>query len=169
MDTFNEEEARSIREAQELLEKASLKSDLAFIKCQLAFLPQAITRLETSGLTLIESVSIVNEVMEKIDKLPEPKGRIFKEKMTAVLKKNSVFKTLQDVAKVQGGNMGSMPSEWTPSDIAELKYCPITSVDVERSFSVFKHVFTDRKHNFTEQNLEKTIVSNCFYARKRAQ
>ena len=44
-----------------------------------------------------------------------------------------------------------------------LKYAPITSVEVERSFSIYKHMFTDRRHNFLIENFEKHLVVNCFY------
>ena len=73
---------------------------------------------------------------------------------------------MQEVAKVQGG-MGKMPSGWTVNDVTELKFCPLMSVDVQRSFRVFTHIFSDSRHSFKAENLEKTIVSNCFYARKQ--
>ena len=147
------------------MEKESIMSDLAFIKCYFSFLPGAITRLEEAGLSLVDSLAIVNEVREKFNSVPLPRGKIFKEKLDQVLKKNSLFKTFEDVAKILAGKANCVPSGWTPEEIAELKFCPVTSVDVERSFSVYKHMFNSRRHSFTEENLEKIIVSNCFYAR----
>merc|ERR1712062_112029 len=35
-------------------------------------------------------------------------------------------------------------------------------VDVERSFSVYKNILTDHRHQLTEENLSKMIVCNCF-------
>ena len=40
------------------------------------------------------------------------------------------------------------------------KYAPLTSVDMERSFSSLKYVLSDRRHNFKETNLEKYIIVN---------
>ena len=51
------------------------------------------------------------------------------------------------------------------SEQTDLKYCQVTSVEVERSFSVYKHIFRDRRHSFKDENLEKVVVSNCFYGR----
>ena len=51
--------------------------------------------------------------MEKINQVPGPKGRSLKDKMTAVLQKNSNYRMLQDVVKVQAGDDSSMPSGWT--------------------------------------------------------
>jgi hypothetical protein len=43
-------------------------------------------------------------------------------------------------------------------DCTVFKYCPITSCDVERSFSVLKNVLTERRTNFTVENLENYLV-----------
>lgn len=165
---FDDDDARSIRESKDLMEKESLRTDLAYIKCHLSFLPPSIKMLEESGLSLVDSTAIVSKVKEKIEDLPGAKGKLFKDKMDQVLKKNSNFKIFQDVAKVQAGESDSAcPSGWTPDDISELKFCPITSVDVERSFSIYKHIFNSRRHKLTEENLEKIVVANCFYAREQ--
>lgn len=51
------------------------------------------------------------------------------------------------------------------ADIANLKFAPTANVDVERSFSVYKNVLTDRRQRLTEENLNKIMVTNCFYNR----
>jgi hypothetical protein len=38
------------------------------------------------------------------------------------------------------------------------KYAPITSVDIEGSFSFFKNMLTDKRHNFTEDKLEMHMI-----------
>ena len=167
VDNFNEEEARSIKETQELMRKESVRDDLAFIKCHLSFLPVAITRLEQAGLSLCDSLALLEDVKAKINSIPSNKGKIFKDKMEQVLKKNSNLEILQDVAKIQSGMPGPKASGWAPDEVAELKYCPLTSVDVERSFSVYKHIFSDRRHKFKEENLEKIVITNCYYSREQ--
>jgi len=82
-----------------------------------------------------------------------------------VLKKNMGLEVLQQVDKILQGRSADLPEGLEPSEIAVLKYCPITSVDVERSFSQFKNVFTERRHGFTEENLAKHVICNCFYGR----
>ena len=149
------------------MHKESLLSNLAFIKCHLAFLPGAIKRLEESGLVLAEAISVLDKVKEKINKLPGDKGKVFKDKMDQVLRKNSNLKILQEVARVQSGEACPKPASWSPAEIGELVYCPITSVYVEHTFSMFKHIFNNCRHFFPEENLQKTVVCNCFYARKQ--
>jgi hypothetical protein len=38
------------------------------------------------------------------------------------------------------------------------KYAPITSVDIEGSFSVFKNMLTDKQHSFTEDKFEMHMI-----------
>jgi hypothetical protein len=46
--------------------------------------------------------------------------------------------------------------------IGKLKYAPITTVDVERSFSAYKNILSDRRHNFTMANIEQHLIISCF-------
>lgn len=46
--------------------------------------------------------------------------------------------------------------------ISNLKNAPITSVDVERSFSVYKNILTDKRQSFLLANLEKHLIINCY-------
>ena len=124
---FNEDDAKSIKEENDLMKKDSLRNDLAFIKCHLAFLPHSTKMMEEPGLTMVESFAILDKVKEKIQDIPLTKGKV--------------------------------------SEQTDLKYCQVTSVEVERSFSVYKHIFRDRRHSFKDENLEKVVVSNCFYGR----
>ncbi|KAJ4428856.1 hypothetical protein ANN_25849 [Periplaneta americana] len=43
----------------------------------------------------------------------------------------------------------------------EVKYAPLTSCDVERSFSQYKSLFRDNGHAFMMENLEMTFVVHC--------
>ncbi len=166
VNSFNPEDAGSIKEAQQLLKKDSLGADLSYIASNLGFLAGAITQLEEAGLPLTHSLAILDNAKERLAVLPGAKGKVLKEKFEKVLKKNPSLETLHTVAKILEGKDSSLPDRMGPADVAELKYCPVTSVDVERSFSMFKNVFSDRRHNFKEENLSKVMVTNSFYAHK---
>ncbi len=150
---FSEDEAKSMKEAKGLVEKESVKSDLAFIKCHLSFLPEAITHLEESGLAITDSLAILDSIKEKINSIPATK-----DKMEQVLRNNRNLEILQNVAKVQSGVADSMAVGWSPDEVAELKFCPVTSVNVERCFSTYKHILSDCRHSILEENLEKIVV-----------
>lgn len=166
IDSFNLEEARSIEEAQEPCDKDSIKADLSFIKAHLSFLPNSIQHLEIAGLTLAEALAVVEDADQRIGLIPGPKGAFFKAKMNSVLKKNSALKLMQQVNDVlQGDENSTVPQNMSPEDLTNLKYCPLSSVDVERSFSIFKLLFSNRRHSFSEENLRQSLIVNCFYSR----
>jgi hypothetical protein len=51
--------------------------------------------------------------------------------------------------------------EMEVSLVPQFKYAPVTSVDVERSFSQFKNLFSDRRRSFSVQNIEKHLIIAC--------
>ncbi len=44
--------------------------------------------------------------------------------------------------------------------IMQIKFAPLVSVDAKRSFSIYKSILTDRRHNLTEENIEHFNVIN---------
>lgn len=149
------------------MSKPSLQADLTFIKVHLSFLPKAITSLEESGISLSRSLQIITDSNEKMSRVPGPKGEILKGRMEEVLTKNSGLTVLSKIGEVMDGTGAALPAGFDAADAANLAFCPIVSVDVERTFSVFKHIFADRRQSFSEENLEKSVVVNCFFSRKR--
>ena len=47
-----------------------------------------------------------------------------------------------------------------PAMIAAMKFAPMTSADVERSFSTYKHVLTEKRTSFTPEHLKKYMICN---------
>ena len=45
--------------------------------------------------------------------------------------------------------------------VTSFKFAPVTSVSVERLFSVFKMILSDKRHNLYVENLEKILVIYC--------
>ncbi len=52
-----------------------------------------------------------------------------------------------------------------PASVAALKFCPVASVDVEHSFSQFKHVFSDYSQCFLQENLAPVVIASSFMLR----
>ena len=86
--------------------------------------------------------------------------------MRSVIEKISAPKPHDDISKVLIGEGVQLPVGYMANEAGSLKFCPIASADVECSFSIFKNVFSDRRQSFTEENLAKIIISNCYYSRK---
>ena len=66
-------------------------------------------------------------------------GKFFLDNVEKVLNKNSGFDTLYKIADVLSRSKFSLNEEERKTgDICCFKYLPLSSVDVERSFSMFK-------------------------------
>jgi hypothetical protein len=101
---------------------------------EMEFIVQSITKLETEGLRMSEQLEILNVVKSKL------KGEALT-KLKQSLLKNPDLKSFTDEKNNYDHKLQS-------------KYAPLISVDVERSFSVYKSILTDRRQNSTETTIE---------------
>jgi len=54
--------------------------------------------------------------------------------------------------------MDGLPEDLTGNDLTFYKYAPVTSTDVERSFSRYKTIQADNRRSFDVENIKKTLV-----------
>jgi uncharacterized linocin/CFP29 family protein len=128
-------------------------------KVKFDILPSAITRLESQGLTLEQSLNILGEVKTKIANAIGPIGKTIQNKLDNVVTKNAGLAKIVDIAKVLTG--GEADLDMQPGQMASMKFAPLTSCDVERSFSVYKNILADNRMRFKPENLEKYLICNC--------
>lgn len=161
---LNPEDALSIKNAQSLVENSNIEANLVYIKANFGFLSRDITRLETSGMLLTESIGIIQQVKEKIQKAPGTLGKTIINKLENVLKKNMGFETFLKIEAILNGEQTStegLPEDLTSQDMVYFKYAPITSVDVERSFSAYKNILSDRRRRLKFENIRKMLIVQC--------
>jgi hypothetical protein len=56
--------------------------------------------------------------------------------------------------------MGDLEQDLTVEDVANFAFAPITSCEVERSFSKYKHL-AEGRYAFTNENLSITFITHC--------
>lgn len=162
---LDSDNAISIAKAKDIMQNNELKINLAYILANFCFLVEVIKKLETSNLTLVESLEIVENAANTLSEVQGESGVIIKNKLNDVLAKNvglQNIKTIRNILLNTNENNGSMDIEFAPSDISNMKYAPLTSVDVERSFSRYKSILRPNRRTFKFENLQMYIVSNCF-------
>lgn len=64
-------------------------------------------------------------------------------------KKNERYKTIKSCFEVMSDKKG-VTLDITPTLLNYFKYARITNVDIEHSFSLNKHILSNRKFNFNE-------------------
>jgi len=84
--------------------------------------------------------------------------------MKTVLENNTGFKSACTVSEMLNGEEVSkleLPEYLNIDDVAYLKFSPITSVDLERSFSSYKTLLTDNRRSFILENLKQSLIVQC--------
>jgi len=142
-----------------------LQNNLAFISTNFGFLVDTISKLETSKMPLTESLEIVDNAIKQLERVPGEIGVLTNSKLKNVLEKNTGFNivmSIRDILLNKTPNNNYSEIEYTPKEIMCMKYAPVTSVDVERSFSRYKAMLRPNRRHFTFENFKLYVVSNCF-------
>jgi len=133
------DKSESIKNAKKLFKNSGLKKKLIELN-EYRFLTKALIDIQTDGLKLTEQFNILNEVADRLS------GTAL-DKFNKSLSKNPDLKEIQNID--------------TPfQSLLELKYAPLVSVSVERSFSMYKSLLRDNRMSFTEENIEKMLIVN---------
>lgn len=164
---FNEldpkDDAKCVRKAKAAICQANIKNDLTFIKSHFACLPVAITKLEEKGTLLSEAIEKFKSVRTNLAAIPRRKE--FQAKFDSVHGKNSGLQTLEKIARIIDGDNLAETDDYikalSPADLSAFKYAPITSCDVERSFSAYNRVLEDCRRAFVFENLKKHVIIHC--------
>jgi len=161
---LNPDDAVSIEKSISIMAEPNLGPNLTFIQSNFRCLPVNITKLESSGLTLFESINVVNNTRETLKMANGKVGKEIYDKFQNVIEKNAGFKTLVQISKIHSGEVDTMEGieqDLKVEDLAFFKYAPITSVDVERSFSRYKNLLSVNRRSYKFDQIKKTIVSQC--------
>ncbi|KAL4113960.1 hypothetical protein QTP88_017506 [Uroleucon formosanum] len=138
---FDPIDAISIKKTQNLVNQRSMEPNLIFIDSNYGFLPTKIKQLETQGVKLSKTIKEITQTKKKIEEVSSEVGVAIQKKLRCVLEKNRGFETMMKISMILTGDSESMdglPEELTGDDLKFYKYAPMTSTDVERSFSRYK-------------------------------
>ncbi|KAL4142915.1 hypothetical protein QTP88_005305 [Uroleucon formosanum] len=157
-------DAVSIKKAQNLVNQRSMEPNLIFIDSNYGFLPTKIKQLETQGVKLSKTIKEITQTKKKIEEVSSEVGVAIQKKLRYVLEKNRGFETMMKISMILTGDSESMdglPEELTGDDLKFYKYAPMTSTDVERSFSRYKNLLSNNRRSFEIENLMKILVVQC--------
>lgn len=154
---LNPEDAQSIEEAQEVLRSKNIRGDLAFIKSNLACISSTILKLEAKGTPLKSSVELVEKLYNSLGCL---KKKDFSQKLRKVMDKNVGYQQLRKVNSVleNGETVDESIQHFRVSELADFKFAPLVSCDVERIFSEYKSILSSNRRSFLFENLMHHII-----------
>lgn len=163
---FDEDESVAIGEAKQLLKLKTIKNDLAYISSNFKKIATTIENLEKKNVALTSNLELILSFRLELKSCPGKIGEEINRKFEAVLKKKPGYSILQRIKnkllgieeKEEENEDFEILNALSPSDISKFKYAPITSCDVERSFSQYKALFRENRQSFTFDHLKKTFI-----------
>jgi hypothetical protein len=157
--TFNSEDSIFIDEIQHLIEDKSLLTDITIIYSNFNYLPIAINKLLSSNLSIHETIEVINSIETQLMSSTNPLIKEILIKFKSVFDNNKGFQRMKNIAKVLNGEMGAnLDIDLSPFEISLYKYCCLTNADIERSFSIYRNILSDRRLSFDDKNLSKYFV-----------
>lgn len=127
----------------EIIESDTFEREITLVK-EHSFLTNAITTLENGNLSTIDQISKLKYVLEKINNQKK-----YSDRLGNILLKNPDLNYFMNFNEMKITEQEKCFS-----------YVPLTSVDVERSFSKFKHIFSDQRRSMKIENLEMYLTLN---------
>ena len=164
VNSFDPDDSAAIKQCQQILLKPEIAGQLAYITSHYLQIKYSITKLEENGLPLTESLKVIEDLDDNLP-IGGDVAKEVKQKLKAVLSKNEGYKTLSTISKILAGNEATFVSDieqkLSPVEVANFKFAPVTTCDVERSFSVYNTFLADNRRSFNFENLKKVFVIRC--------
>lgn len=164
VNSFDPEESEAISAAQQLMRLSNIKRELAFIKTNYSCFSTALTSIQAQGVSLSAAIEKFLAVGAQLDGTQHAAVR---QKFDTIIRKNKGLAILRKISAILQGidTDDTEPSDFinnlSPSELSAYAYAPVTSCDVERTFSSFKYIFSDRRRSFTLENLKQHLVIYC--------
>lgn len=151
---LNSSDAITIRNAKNILEKENLQNDLNYIKENYYIIQLSIKELQKHNLSLADSLLAFDQVRAVIDKC---NSENIKNKIEQVMERNPDLDIIREYSE-------EIEKNETNYQTLFHKYAPLTSSDVERSFSMYKWILDVKRNRLILENIEKLMVIyfNCY-------
>lgn len=114
------------------------------------------------GETWTKNITTVLEAKHKLEEASGEVAKLILEKCNRVFSKNNGWVELQKIYSIHNGTEVNINVEqYELNDLVHIKFAPITSVEVESSFSLYKNIIlAPNRMSFNESNLIKYMVAN---------
>lgn len=159
---FNETECVAISKAKRLMEASTIQAHLACIASNFSSLPEGIVRLEDTHLPIAQQLELIEKLKNDLSNDGSAICSRVKSKFEIVLAKNPGYKRIKKISQIIQRTLEEI-DDLSPQQMASFKFAPLASVDVERSFSIYKQYYRDNRHNFTFENLKMHLIITSNY------
>jgi hypothetical protein len=148
-------DAASIVECKNILQKPKLTEELLYIETHFKFLPDTIKYFENQNLPLSEAITKLNSTLTNLKSIDDHFGAQLTTKITSIFSKNPDFQIWQQfVSQDLQNNVGPQYKQF----VQYFNHPPLSSVDVERTFSLFRDLLTPKRTKLGPENLKTLLL-----------
>jgi hypothetical protein len=163
LNQLEETEADSIVRAKDAASSSEATGQIVLITTNYGALCDSIKALEKRGLDIRTAMNIYDGTVNAVTSVQGAKARGIAQKALDVTSKNEGLAQMHEAARVifDGEALDARDSKlmrYTPEELACLKFSPLTSCDVERSFSMLQDVYRDNRACFTTGHSSKHML-----------
>lgn len=145
---LNSSESIAIQNAKNILERDNLRNQLLYIENHYTIILFSLKELQKQNLTLSDSFLAFDQVRAALNDCNSDRIKV---KIEKVLDRNPDIDILREHEEKLSNNVLN-------DEILSFKFAPLTSTDVERSFSTYKWVLDVKRNRLKIENLEKIMV-----------
>lgn len=107
-------------------------------------------------------MQVVTDTVKHIENVPHCDIKyIVETKVKSVIDKNKGLEIMKNISKELSGSPSKSDLKYDVNEVLAFKFAPITSVDVERSFSMYKNILRCNRQNFEFDNLSEYFIVYC--------
>lgn len=165
VNSFDAESAASIKRAQTLAKSPQVKAELAKIKAHFSEIPATLEKLQKPGVPIAWAIEQFQKIRTSLESMRDKK---YMKKFDDVAKKNVGLDVMRKILAVIDSDQAEQEDvsdefieSLSPSELAAFKCAPATSSDVERSFSSYKNILSEKRRSLTFENLKKHVIAFC--------
>ncbi|KAF0723495.1 Uncharacterized protein FWK35_00031639 [Aphis craccivora] len=160
-----DDDSASILKVKNILDDQQLDANLVCITANFGIISKSITQLEKRGLKLIDSINILNKIIDDMNIIDTQSKSIKSvvEKLKKVIEKNKGFNTLCIISNILNDTEENIDElgDLNASEMVYFKYAPIPSVNIERSFSQYKNLLTNKRRSLLFENIKEMLIIQC--------
>lgn len=148
LNRLDSSEALSIAHAKNVMRNEHILSEIHFIHDNFSIIENALTKLQKNNLTLSKTLEILDNVRCALN---WSSNEIVQDKLENVLQRNPDYDVIRTTCE-------NIVKGIETDHESFYKFAPLTSVDVERSFSTYKWILNVQRNRLKEENIEKLMV-----------
>lgn len=143
------------------MKSQALPNNLTYIAVNFSSLTDSIKKLEERNLTLVQSIEIFETAHRKIQNAYGEIGKLVSAKFDRIIKNNPGFEIASKIRDIIVGKKEVEVERTIAQHAKYFKYAPVTSVEVERTFSKLKMILSDRRLSLSTENVNKMLIISC--------